>query len=164
MSRDKAAARGANLFFLRGKRNLKNGKTQNEGGATFVPTVSKHPARSSHPAAPLFTFTYSLRPSLMADKTECVKVVVRIRPLSKKETEDGRRVSITARSERSEVVIESAHAEGGGAPKVFTFDATYGPDAKQEQIYVSSAYPIVESVLKGFNGTIFAVRVGGPFG
>ena len=45
----------------------------------------------------------------------------------------------------------------GGPPKTFTFDAAYGSDAKQEQIYASSAYPIVESVLKGFNGTIFAV-------
>lgn len=96
----------------------------------------------------------------MADKTECVKVVVRIRPLSKKENEDGRKAIITARKERSEVVIESQHAAEGGAPKVFTFDATYGADSTQEQIYVSSAYPIVESVLKGFNGTIFAVRGG----
>lgn len=95
---------------------------------------------------------------MASSATECVKVVVRIRPLSKKEKDEGRRAIITARSERSEVVIESVHAEGGGPPKVFTFDATYGDASTQEQIYVSSAYPIVESVLKGFNGTIFAVR------
>jgi hypothetical protein len=85
---------------------------------------------------------------------ECVKVVVRIRPLSSKEVEDGRKESVRANSERAEVVVSSADQ----AAKTFTFDATFGSDSKQEQLYDSAAYPIVESVLKGFNGTILAVR------
>ena len=89
--------------------------------------------------------------------SECVKVVVRIRPLSDKEVADGRKETIRANSERAEVRVESV-ASATEAPKTFTFDATYGSDSKQEQIYDSAAYPIVESVLKGFNGTILAVR------
>ena len=90
----------------------------------------------------------------MSDKSECVKVVVRVRPMSSTETSDGRKVVVTADHKRAEVAVGNPD---GGPPKTFTFDAAYGSDAKQEQIYASSAYPIVESVLKGFNGTIFAV-------
>ena len=92
----------------------------------------------------------------MSDKSECVKVVVRVRPMSSTETSDGRKVAVTADHKRAEVAVANPD---GGPPKTFTFDAAYGSDAKQEQIYASSAYPIVESVLKGFNGTIFAVSV-----
>ncbi len=41
-------------------------------------------------------------------------------------------------------------------PKIFTFDGSYEPGAQQEDIYKETAYPIVESVLEGYNGTIFA--------
>ena len=40
--------------------------------------------------------------------------------------------------------------------KQFTFDYSYGFDAKQKDIYEDCAYSIVESVLQGYNGTIFA--------
>jgi len=89
---------------------------------------------------------------------ECVKVVVRIRPLSDKETGDGRKPVVRAIAERAEVVVESV-ASATEPPKTFTFDATFGAESKQEQIYDSAAYPIIESVLKGFNGTILAVRL-----
>ena len=89
---------------------------------------------------------------------ECVKVVVRIRPLSSTEVSDGRRESVKANSARAEVSVESADAASKEAAKTFTFDATFGSDSTQVQLYDSAAYPIVESVLKGFNGTILAVR------
>jgi hypothetical protein len=41
-------------------------------------------------------------------------------------------------------------------PKQFTFDSTYEPASRQEDIYKETAYPIIESVLEGYNGTIFA--------
>ena len=89
---------------------------------------------------------------------ECVKVVVRIRPLSSTEVSDGRRETVKANSARAEVAVESADAASKEAAKTFTFDATFGSDSTQVQLYDSAAYPIVESVLKGFNGTILAVR------
>lgn len=39
---------------------------------------------------------------------------------------------------------------------MFTFDSVYGPDSKQQDLFEESAYPIIENVLKGYNGTIFA--------
>lgn len=43
-----------------------------------------------------------------------------------------------------------------GVPKRLTFDAVYGIDSKQDQIHNETAFPLVESVLEGYNGTIFA--------
>ena len=44
----------------------------------------------------------------------------------------------------------------GGELKTFTFDAVYGADSTQQQLYADTAKPIVDGVLEGFNGTIFA--------
>lgn len=40
--------------------------------------------------------------------------------------------------------------------KIYTFDSVYDCDSKQEEIYADVCHPLVESVLNGFNGTIFA--------
>ncbi len=40
--------------------------------------------------------------------------------------------------------------------KTFTFDSTFGPDSLQENVYKNTGFQIVESVLEGYNGTIFA--------
>jgi len=42
------------------------------------------------------------------------------------------------------------------APKSFTFDAVYDETATQSGFYEESCFGLVESVLEGFNGTIFA--------
>ena len=41
-------------------------------------------------------------------------------------------------------------------PKTFTFDAVFGPNVEQKYIYDICASDVVESVLNGYNGTIFA--------
>ncbi len=42
------------------------------------------------------------------------------------------------------------------ASKAFTFDYVFGPNSKQVDIYNLVARPIVDAVLEGYNGTIFA--------
>uniref|UniRef100_A0A452UX45 Kinesin-like protein n=1 Tax=Ursus maritimus TaxID=29073 RepID=A0A452UX45_URSMA len=44
----------------------------------------------------------------------------------------------------------------GTPPKQFTFDGAYYVDHFTEQIYNEIAYPLVEGVTEGYNGTIFA--------
>ena len=44
----------------------------------------------------------------------------------------------------------------GELPKTFSYDAVYSTDSKQNEVYDESAFPLVESVLEGYNGTIFA--------
>ena len=38
------------------------------------------------------------------------------------------------------------------APRVFTYDAVYGPKSTQQQVYDETAFGLVESVLEGYNG------------
>lgn len=38
----------------------------------------------------------------------------------------------------------------------FTYDAVFAPTCKQSSIFEETALPIIESVLEGYNGTIFA--------
>ena len=39
---------------------------------------------------------------------------------------------------------------------MFTFDSVFAPDSAQMDVYNRVARPIVENVLEGYNGTIFA--------
>ena len=44
----------------------------------------------------------------------------------------------------------------GPATRDFTFDSTFAPTCKQSSVFEDTALPIIESVLEGYNGTIFA--------
>ena len=48
----------------------------------------------------------------------------------------------------------SVKKELGG--KTFTFDDLVDPKSDQEEVYKTLAQPVVQSVLNGYNGTIFA--------
>uniref|UniRef100_A0A8D2MEL5 Kinesin-like protein n=1 Tax=Zonotrichia albicollis TaxID=44394 RepID=A0A8D2MEL5_ZONAL len=41
-------------------------------------------------------------------------------------------------------------------PKTFTFDAVYDASSKQADLYDETVRPLIDSVLQGFNGTVFA--------
>lgn len=41
-------------------------------------------------------------------------------------------------------------------PKSFSFDYVFGADCAQSLIYEQSAFSLVDNVLDGYNGTIFA--------
>lgn len=41
-------------------------------------------------------------------------------------------------------------------PKSFSFDFVFAPDSAQSLIYEQSAFSLVDNVLDGYNGTIFA--------
>lgn len=38
----------------------------------------------------------------------------------------------------------------------FTFDAIFGPDSRQVDVFKEVGAPVVKGVLDGYNGTIFA--------
>ncbi|VDM17524.1 unnamed protein product [Hydatigera taeniaeformis] len=80
-------------------------------------------------------------------KRECVKVVVRCRPMNKKEIDEGH-------GRQSSGCVEVKSLEGGCV--VFTFDSVYGPDSSQKELYEKSFSDIVQCVISGFNGTVFA--------
>ena len=68
---------------------------------------------------------------------ECVRVVVRCRPMSEKETAQGHKKVIQIDSKACAVTITNPKAHKGDQKgiKNFTYDATYADDAKQEDLY-----------------------------
>jgi kinesin family protein 3/17 len=71
--------------------------------------------------------------------------------MSKKElTERHSPIIHTSSSDRS-ITVKTEEGD-----KTFTFDYTFGIDARQDDVYDQTARPIVESVMGGYNGTIFA--------
>ncbi|XP_064636553.1 kinesin-like protein KIF3A isoform X2 [Lineus longissimus] len=85
-----------------------------------------------------------------------VKVVVRCRPLNEKEKETGCKLAVKTDSVRGSISATNPNATHGEPPKEFTFDVVFGHDCKQVDVYNEIARPIVDFVLEGFNGTIFA--------
>ncbi|DBA69276.1 hypothetical protein WJX79_007614 [Trebouxia sp. C0005] len=86
---------------------------------------------------------------------ECVRVVVRCRPLSSTETSEGRRRIVNVDAELQQVIVQPA-GDTGELPKTFTFDNVFDWNSTQSDVYTETAKPIVDSVLEGYNGTVFA--------
>jgi hypothetical protein len=86
--------------------------------------------------------------------TESIKVVVRIRPLNTKEIKEGHKVVTTANEVRRTLeTFDLASSEK--ASKTFSFDAVFSDKSTQKLVYDVCAAPVVQSVLQGYNGTIF---------
>ncbi|CAJ1078379.1 kinesin-like protein KIF3C isoform X2 [Xyrichtys novacula] len=89
--------------------------------------------------------------------SESVKVVVRCRPLSRKEESSGPPGGIIQMDLRlGQVILRNPRAPASEPQKTFTFDAVYDANSKQRDLYDESVRPLIDSVLAGFNGTIFA--------
>lgn len=87
---------------------------------------------------------------------ECVKVVVRIRPLSNDERSQQKYVVATVDESRGEICVRNPSGGKDEAPKSFFFDSVFGDGVTQRRVYEVCGAPLVESVLEGYNGTIFA--------
>ncbi|PIK48750.1 Kinesin-II 85 kDa subunit [Apostichopus japonicus] len=85
-----------------------------------------------------------------------VRVVVRCRPLNSKEKEQGFKAIAKIDEVRGQVQVTNPDAPRGEPPKTFTFDTVFAPGCKQTDVYNQTARPIVEAVMEGYNGTIFA--------
>ncbi|XP_050458459.1 osmotic avoidance abnormal protein 3-like [Cataglyphis hispanica] len=85
--------------------------------------------------------------------SESVKVAVRCRPMSNKELQQGCRNVVTIDSLTKSCTLENF---AGGSGKVYQFDAAFGPSATTESVYENVGSVIVEAVLEGYNGTVFA--------
>lgn len=55
-----------------------------------------------------------------------------------------------------QVSLKNPKLDAREPPKSFTFDQVYDWDARQVDIFNNSAKPIVNSVIGGYNGTMFA--------
>jgi kinesin family protein 3/17 len=83
---------------------------------------------------------------------EAVKVAVRLRPMSSNEESQGFHSIIEVDQKNAQVYVKNP----AGQTVNFKFDYAYPDGIAQEEIYETTASPIVSGVLEGFNGTIFA--------
>lgn len=88
----------------------------------------------------------------LPSKTESVRVVVRCRPLDAKEKGAGHKSVVEM--DQQQGLVEVSMDDGN--TKSFSFDSVYGPGSKQKDIYDETFRELVQAVLEGFNGTIFA--------
>ncbi|ESO07775.1 hypothetical protein HELRODRAFT_75911 [Helobdella robusta] len=78
---------------------------------------------------------------------ECnIKVICRVRPLNDSEEKAGSKFVLKFPTD------DSINLAG----KVYAFDKVFKSNVTQDQVYQTTAKPIVKDVLSGYNGTIFA--------
>ncbi|XP_043925186.1 kinesin-like protein KIF3A isoform X2 [Protopterus annectens] len=96
-----------------------------------------------------------LEKSEKPESNDNVKVVVRCRPINEREKAMGHKVAVSVDEIRGTITVHKVDSPNE-LPKTFTFDTVFGSDSKQLDVYNLTARPIIESVLEGYNGTIFA--------
>ncbi|NXM33742.1 CENPE protein, partial [Oxyruncus cristatus] len=84
----------------------------------------------------------------MADEG-AVTVCVRVRPLIARENAPGDKVSLHWKSENNTV------SDVNGT-KIFSYDRVFHSSDNTQQLYDGVAVPIIQSAVRGYNGTIFA--------
>ncbi|EEY57553.1 kinesin-like protein [Phytophthora infestans T30-4] len=97
-----------------------------------------------------------------------VKVAVRCRPMSSRETQMGARGVVQVLDGTTVVMYPTADAQASASTspasetseasekKQYTFDFAYYTESTQAQVYGDIAKPLVDQALQGYNGTIFA--------
>ncbi|KFV68363.1 Kinesin-like KIF3B [Dryobates pubescens] len=91
-----------------------------------------------------------------AKSSESVRVVVRCRPMNGKERTASYERVVNVDVKLGQVSVKNPRGASHEPPKTFTFDAVYDWNSKQVELYDETFRPLVDSVLQGFNGTIFA--------
>ncbi|XP_037298933.1 kinesin-like protein KIF3A [Manduca sexta] len=91
-----------------------------------------------------------------APTVENVRVVVRVRPMDQREKIDGAYSCVSVDPINSTVAVSRTNVTPVEPPRIYAYDAVFDSNTTQMDIYVQTASPIVEQVLKGYNGTIFA--------
>lgn len=120
--------------------------------------VSNRPTNSAEPARKEITE--------IEEEENNVKVAIRCRPMSEKEINDGHETIVEFES-KTRIVVHDMSAtpsdqlgtnsgERQNISHVYDFDAVFDHNSSQEEVYDSVCRPIVDSVLQGYNGTIFA--------
>ncbi|KAM4869765.1 kinesin-like protein KIF3A isoform 1-T1 [Urocitellus parryii] len=99
--------------------------------------------------------TMPINKSEKPESCDNVKVVVRCRPLNEREKSMCYKQAVSVDEMRGTITVHKTDSSNE-PPKTFTFDTVFGPESKQLDVYNLTARPIIDSVLEGYNGTIFA--------
>mmetsp|Transcript_77227 Transcript_77227/g.179104 ORF Transcript_77227/g.179104 Transcript_77227/m.179104 type:complete len:709 (-) Transcript_77227:358-2484(-) len=86
-----------------------------------------------------------------AASEESIKVCCRFRPQNQMECDNGGRICVEVPETAPGTSVYVPHADLS-----FVFDRVFRWDANQKEVYDYAAKPIINAVLRGFNGTVFA--------
>jgi len=94
----------------------------------------------------------------MSSNSECVKVAIRVRPLSTKEISENQTsiIEVDRDSTPNQLYVRSTDSALRPLLKSYAFDHVFDESNSQLDVYRECASPIIESVLQGYNGTLFA--------
>ena len=81
--------------------------------------------------------------------------MVRCRPMNSKEKGKNCKSVIEIDKSVNSVIVRNPE-EPKDEGRQFTYDAVYDWDSQQRNVYDEGAFGLVESVMQGYNGTIFA--------
>ena len=87
------------------------------------------------------------------DSSSNILVICRFRPLSITEIEYSPDIVYKLETDHKTVKVTSQYET---EPQKFSYDYIFESDSSQLEVYEYSAKPIVEAVMEGFNGTVFA--------
>eukprot|EP00164_Ancoracysta_twista_P003032 GFYU01004047.1.p1 GENE.GFYU01004047.1~~GFYU01004047.1.p1 ORF type:complete len:1795 (-),score=695.27 GFYU01004047.1:133-5517(-) len=85
-----------------------------------------------------------------------VRVAARFRPQNRKEELSGGGVCVSFANDGKSVSLKVPGSKAEKGSHQFTFDNVFSMACSQQGIYEETAKPIVDDVLQGYNGTIFA--------
>eukprot|EP01138_Halocafeteria_seosinensis_P006256 gb/GECG01006397.1/.p1 GENE.gb/GECG01006397.1/~~gb/GECG01006397.1/.p1 ORF type:complete len:893 (+),score=173.61 gb/GECG01006397.1/:1-2679(+) len=88
--------------------------------------------------------------------SEAVRVVVRARPMNDKEISESRKNILNVDTSLGAVQIHNPREDEEQEAKQFTYDIVYDENSTQRSVYEEVGFPLVESVMSGYNGTMFA--------
>ncbi|XP_013195274.2 kinesin-like protein KIF3A [Amyelois transitella] len=92
-----------------------------------------------------------------APTVENVRVVVRVRPMDQREKLENSYNCVSVDPVNNTIAVTRGNnVNPPEPPRIYAYDAVFDSNTSQMDIYVQTASPIVEEVLKGYNGTIFA--------
>lgn len=100
-----------------------------------------------------FSENNSQKQKMASSTSEAVKVMVRCRPMNNLEVENKSSLCVQIDSNSNQVKLITPNE---GVQKLFSFDKVFDPSTPQSNVYEESAFQLVESVVEGYNGTIFA--------
>lgn len=89
------------------------------------------------------------------DRAGAIKVAVRCRPFLPFEA--GNKSVVTTIPETKQIkIVPSGSSSLDPARNTFTFDAVYGIESTQAQVFTNSIAPLVQACLEGYNATVLA--------
>eukprot|EP00746_Dinoflagellata_sp_MGD_P126900 gnl/MRDRNA2_/MRDRNA2_61617_c0_seq1.p1 gnl/MRDRNA2_/MRDRNA2_61617_c0~~gnl/MRDRNA2_/MRDRNA2_61617_c0_seq1.p1 ORF type:complete len:815 (+),score=122.89 gnl/MRDRNA2_/MRDRNA2_61617_c0_seq1:96-2540(+) len=89
------------------------------------------------------------------DSSNSIFVACRVRPLIDYEIQKDATVSVAVDAANNAVKIQGGDPSHPAAVHKFTYDAVFGTDSTQEEVFEKSCQTVLQGVLNGYNGTIF---------